>query len=92
MSGKSGVKYDAVPKDEIAQSTCSYGATDLHANDPYVNANSFTGSENMNGKLHLENNRKENLQATETSFSQAVRVWPRNNPFYNFSYSESLSC
>ena len=79
MSGQYGVKYDAVPKD-------------LQAHDPNVHTNPFTGSENMNGKLQLENNRKENLQATETSFSQTVRVWPTNNPFYNFPFAESLSC
>ena len=92
MSGKSGVKYDAVPKDEIAQNTGSYGATDLQANDPNVYTNPFTGFENMNGKFLLENNGKENLQATETSFSQAVRVWPSNSPYYNFPFAESLSC
>ena len=82
MSGKSGVKYDAVPKDESDQNKADYGATGqvtVKVTEEKVNANPFSKSgnysDNLNGNTKLETNGKEYLKATETSFSQAVRIF-----------------
>ena len=99
MSGKSGVKYDAVPKDESDQNKADYGATDkvtVNVTEEKVNANPFSKSGNysgnLNGNSQFETNGKEYLKATETSFSQAVRIFINQESCYSFSYSESLSC
>jgi len=71
VSEKSGMKYDAVPKDDSEQNKPDYGAIDqvsvtITDNGSEVNVNPFlksgSYSENMNGN---------SLKATETTFSQA---------------------
>ena len=75
LSGESEVKYDAVYKDELGQGLEGYGAIQLNITD--TSTNPFTGTEtlhqNLTEKQANQMNGNEYLQATESSFSQAVR-------------------
>ena len=71
MSGESGVKYDAVAKDELDQGLEGYGAIQLNVTD--TNTYPFTGTGTLHQNLtETQTNGNEYLKATESSFSQAV--------------------
>eukprot|EP00090_Calanus_glacialis_P021004 TRINITY_DN3242_c0_g1_i3.p1 TRINITY_DN3242_c0_g1~~TRINITY_DN3242_c0_g1_i3.p1 ORF type:complete len:677 (+),score=185.82 TRINITY_DN3242_c0_g1_i3:131-2161(+) len=73
VSGQSGVKYDAVPKDEFGQGVEGYGPIQLNITD--TTSNPFTGTGNLHQNLTEKQANQMNgtnyLQATESSFSQA---------------------
>jgi hypothetical protein len=74
VSGQSGVKYGAVPKDELGQGLEAYEAIQLNVTD--TTSNPFTGTgelhQNPTEKQENQMNGNEYLQAAESSFSQAV--------------------
>jgi energy-coupling factor transporter transmembrane protein EcfT len=74
VSGQSEVKYDAVPKYELGQGLEGYEAIQLNVTD--TTNNPFTGTGNLHRNLTEEQanqtNGNDHLQATESSFSQAV--------------------
>ena len=74
VSGQSGVNYDSVPKDELGQGLEGYEVVQLNVPEPPINP--FTGTGNLHQNLaEIQANQMNGngyLQATESSFSQAV--------------------
>ena len=78
MSGQSEVKYDAVPKDELGPGLEGNKAMQLNNTDTTTYPFSGTGNlhQNLTEKQENQMNGTNYLQATESSFSQAVSNGP----------------